>query len=361
MVEQHANKLRQSVFIGDRSVGRDNHFNLIRMIAATGVLVSHAYPISLGPSAQEPLENLLNGNSLGAVCVYVFFAISGFFITKSFDRSPSLGRFLKARVLRLYPALLAVLVLTVLFAGSFLTVVSAEEFWRAAPEYVIRNLSLVALQYELPGVFDANPYGPAINGSLWTLFHEVFCYIIVFFGGIVGLLRKPKVLAALLFLFLILQYIAPAFALPGKLLSFLRLALPFAVGAAFYVWRDSIPLRPFIGLILVVVTVFSYSTPLFQTVFVVALSYWVFLIGMAKAPLLLAYNRLGDYSYGVYIYAFPFQQLVASWGVTEPTANMALAFPLTLAMAVLSWHVVEKPSLSLVRSSEERVKRQSAQ
>ncbi len=360
LAEQHTSKLRQPLFIGDRSSGRDNHFNMIRMIAATGVLVSHAYPISLGPEAEEPLGNLLKDNSLGAVCVYVFFAISGFFITKSFDRSPSLGRFLQARILGLYPALLVVLILTILFAGSYLTTVSAREFWRAAPEYLMHNLSLVALQYELPGVFDANPYGPAIDGSLWTLFHEVLCYLIVFLGGVAGLLRRPKVLAVLLFLFLILQYIAPTLTLPGKLLSFLRLALPFAVGAAFYVWRGSIPLRSSIGLILVILTAFSYSTPLFQTVFVCALSYWVFLIGLAEYPLLLAYNRSGDYSYGVYIYAFPFQQLMASLEVTEPVVNMALAFPLTLAMAVFSWHIVEKPALSLVRGSEGRAKRWKA-
>lgn len=338
-----------TVFIGDRSSGRDNHFNLIRMIAASGVLVSHAYPISLGPRAVEPLEHWLNGITLGTVCVYVFFAISGFFIAKSFDRSPSLGRFLRARALRLFPALALVLLLTVLVAGLFLTTAPAATFWAAAPDYLWRNLTLVHLRYDLPGVFETNPYGPPINGSLWTLFHEVMCYAGVFLAGLLGLLRARWLFALALAAFLGLQFLAPELALPGRVHVFLDLAFPFAIGTAFYVWRDIVPLRLSWGAVLAVLAALAYATPVFDMVFALALSYWVFLIGLARAPRLLAYNRLGDYSYGTYIYAFPVQQVMAYLGITLPLTNMALAFPLTLLLAVLSWHMVEKPALAQVR------------
>lgn len=344
----------QTVFIGDRSGGRDNHFNLIRMVAASGVLVSHAYPISLGPEAVQPLESWLGGITLGAVSVYVFFALSGFFIAKSFDRSPSLGRFVRARVLRLYPALLVVLVLTVLGAGLFLTTVPAGQFWPSGPEYVLRNLSLVRLQYELPGVFEANPYHGAINGSLWTLFHEVMCYIGVFVAGLAGLLRQKRVFAICLAGFVVLCIAAPALPLPGRAETLLRLAFPFAIGTAFYVWRDQVPLRLSVGVGLIALAVLARMTPLFDMAFVLALSYWMFLIGLAPVPRLLAYNRLGDYSYGTYIYAFPVQQLMAWIGVGTALGNMAFAFPVTLAMAVLSWHLVEKPALSWVRTAAPR-------
>lgn len=339
----------KTVFIGDRSDGRNNHFNLIRMIAATGVLVSHAYPISLGERAAEPLQRWLNGMSLGTVSVYVFFAISGFFIAKSFDRSSSLGRFLRARALRLYPALAMVLVWTVMIAGLFLTVETPWVYWAAVPEYLLRNLSLYGVQFALPGVFVENPLGPAINGSLWTLFHEVMCYVGVFLLGLLGLLRNRRVLALLFVGFVILQPVALSLPLPIKLAAFLRLALPFAIGTAFYVWRDAVPLNLYVGLALVALTLLAYVTPLFPVAFALALSYWIFLIGLAEAPTLLAYNRLGDYSYGIYIYAFPAQQLMAFWGVTLPLLNMVLAFPVTLALAVLSWHLIEKPALSWVR------------
>ncbi|MDK3074525.1 acyltransferase [Sedimentitalea sp. JM2-8] len=348
---------RQGVFIGDRAAGRDNHFNLIRMVAASGVLVSHAYPIALGPDAVQPLQIWLQGIALGTVCVYVFFAISGFFIAKSFDRSPSLGRFLRARVLRLYPALAVVLALTVLVAGLFLTTAPAATFRAAVPDYMLRNLSLFRLQYDLPGVFETNPYGPPINGSLWTLIHEAMCYAGVFLAGVLGLLRAKRPLALLLAGFVILRYLAPSLPLPGKLLAFLDLAFPFAIGTAFYVWRDRVPLRLSLALGLAALAALSHPTPLFHMVFALALTYWVFLIGLARAPRLLAYNRLGDYSYGTYIYAFPMQQLMAFWGVTLPLANMALAFPATLALAMLSWHLIEKPALALVRRPDRQERR----
>ena len=63
--------------LGDKATGRDNNLNLIRAVAASAVLVSHAYPIALGPDALQPLK-ALTGHSLGSLSVYVFFAISGF-------------------------------------------------------------------------------------------------------------------------------------------------------------------------------------------------------------------------------------------------------------------------------------------
>src|SRR5687767_8279407 len=85
--------------LSEVSSGRDNNYNLIRMVAASSVLVSHSWPISLGPDTIEPLKKL-TGFSLGTIAVFVFFAVSGFFITKSFDRRDSFLSFMMARILR---------------------------------------------------------------------------------------------------------------------------------------------------------------------------------------------------------------------------------------------------------------------
>ena len=103
--------------IADRASGRDNNFNLLRILAALGVLVSHAYPISLGAGTPEPLSALLGDVTLGTVSVMIFFSISGFFITRSFAGRTSLARFMQARCLRLFPALIVVLIVTVLVCG----------------------------------------------------------------------------------------------------------------------------------------------------------------------------------------------------------------------------------------------------
>lgn len=342
----------QGLSFGDRAAGRDNNFNLIRMIAASGVLVSHAWPITYGGGVVEPLESELHGITLGTVCVYIFFAISGFFITKSFDRSVGIGRFLLARALRLFPALIVVLCLTVL-AGLWLTTAPVDVYLAAVPDYLLRNLTLFRLQYVLPGVFEDNPFGPGINGSLWTLNYEVLCYLGVFLVGIAGLLRAPRGFALAFAAVIALCLLAPLLPYQPRLVKLLELGLPFALGAGAYVWRDRIPLGPGPAAVLAALAVAAWWGPadLFRPVFVLALSYWVFLLGFARVPALLGYNRLGDYSYGMYIYAFPLQQLAAHWGTLWPSHNMALALAMTLPCAVLSWHLVEKPALSRVPRS----------
>src|SRR4029077_12307996 len=102
-------------------------FNLCRMLAATAVLISHAYVLSLGPGTTEPLTNFL-GMSLGELAVVTFFVISGFFVSQSFDRKRSFVDFWVARVLRIYPALMLVLLLTVFVLGPFFTTVSITSY-----------------------------------------------------------------------------------------------------------------------------------------------------------------------------------------------------------------------------------------
>lgn len=334
--------------VSDVQASHENHFNLVRMLAATGVLVSHAYPLALGAGAAQPLKATL-GLTLGTVCVYIFFAVSGFFIARSFDRTPSWRVFLRARVLRLFPALIMVTLLTVLFAWAVLSTSQEATFWRAVPAYVLRNITLVSIEYDLPGVFTDNPYGTAINGSLWTLFYEVVCYTGVLLAGLLGLFHRPRLFAVVLALTAAFCVFAAQAPLPGRLVNLGSLALPFAIGTALYVFRHHVPLSPVLGLVLAGLAVAAHGTPAFGVLFTLALSYGVFVIGYWPSDWLLGYNRLGDYSYGIYIYAFPVQQTMAWAGVASPWLNIALSLPVTVICAVLSWHLVEAPALRLKR------------
>src|SRR5262249_40258257 len=156
-----------------------DNFNLLRILAALAVLVSHAYPIALGPGTPEPLARVL-GINLGEVAVLMFFAISGYFIFQSFYNKRSIFEFVFARILRIYPALLAALVLSVFVLGPLFTNLTLVAYF-SDPQtllYIPRNLRLWPMQYGLPGVFEDHGY-PAVNGSLWTLAFEVACYALV--------------------------------------------------------------------------------------------------------------------------------------------------------------------------------------
>lgn len=335
--------------IAEVSASRDNNFNLVRMVAASGVLVSHAWPLSLGPDTLEPLEILLKGDNLGRLCVFVFFAISGFFITRSFVKRRSLSGFLAARVLRLFPALALMLALTVLAGGLWLTARPAA-FWEVAGDYYWKELALFARPPRLP-LFGENPVPDAVNGSLWTLPFEVLCYGGVFLAGLLGVFRSKAVTAIFLGLFLVSYWVGPLLTAHYYVNYLLYLGLPFAYGAALYVFRMHVPQRGRaarrLAAALLLATAASWPTPIFLPVFTLALTYAVFLLGYADLPRLRVYNRLGDYSYGMYIYAFPIQQIMAMHGTTSPWTNIALALPATLVLAILSWHLIERPALTL--------------
>jgi peptidoglycan/LPS O-acetylase OafA/YrhL len=341
--------------IADRASGRDNNFNLLRIIAAIAVLISHTWLVALGPDATEPLQVELKGITLGTLSVMAFFSISGFFITRSFEGRISLASFLQARCLRLFPALIVVLAVTVLVAGVWLTTEVPGLFWREAPEYYMRNLTLFFLKYDLPGVFMENPYGPAINGSLWTLNYEVLCYTGVVLCGVMGVLTRPNYFVFVLICFAAAYTANSTYTFHSRIYNLMTLGLPFVIGMSFWVWRSAIPLSATFAVFLLIITFFCRETSLFRPLIVLFLSYTVFVVGYAKIPVLAAYNRVGDYSYGTYIYAFPIQQTLASYGIVTPLANMALALPLTLFCAVMSWHLVEAPAMRL-KSKKQRLK-----
>lgn len=335
--------------LSDFAEGRDNNLNLIRAVAATAVLISHAYPISLGPGTPEPLSRT-TGFSLGMVAVSAFFVISGFLIAQSYERSTTHTGFLVARFLRLWPGLIVCTVLVALGLGPLVTSLPASDYLTHPDtwEFIIRDITLVSVTYHLPGVFEDQPY-TAVVGSIWTLFYEVVCYVGLFLLGVVGVLQRKAIMAVIMTAGLVL-FIAVDLSdleLHYMIVYTLKLALPFGVGACFYVWRHWLPLSPWIAAGLATVALTTKGTVLYVPLFTVALGYTVFWLAYVPGGWVRAYNRLGDYSYGIYIYAFPIQGFaVWAFGSMSPWTNMAIALPLTLVLSLLSWHFVEKPSLA---------------
>jgi peptidoglycan/LPS O-acetylase OafA/YrhL len=335
--------------LGDVANGRDNNFNLIRFCAAIAVLVSHAWPISHGPERIEPLKENI-GHSLGEMAVYVFFALSGFFVAASYERSNSSISFLTARAARLFPGLAISLVLVVFVLGPAVTNLGFVDYFMApnTASFLFQNLSLLVPQYTLPGVFTDLPY-PTVEGSIWTLAHEVACYICVFILGITGVLfSRLSLFIALIGYF---SFYAAVDVFHPRIEQFQTLSLPFVLGVILWVWRDWITLSlPILGM-LVLLAWLGRETDLAYPMTVLTLTYGVFWLGYAPSGAIRTFNRLGDYSYGIYIYAFPLQGLVVwIWGPVGPQLNILLSLPMVLLCAVASWHIIERPALEFARA-----------
>jgi peptidoglycan/LPS O-acetylase OafA/YrhL len=346
-----------------RIAERENNFNLLRILAAGAVLVSHAYPISFGPGSAEPLDHVF-GMSLGTLAVITFFSISGFFISQSFHNRHSVIEFVAARVLRIYPGLLGVLLLTVLVLGPFFTKIDLALYFldRDTLLYIPRNLRLWHLQYELPGVFGDNAYPGAINGSLWTLAYEVACYAMVAAVGKLGLTLNSTRFAWFLAAYIACYVAALPFVRSNSdhlmtLRNIHLLSLPFVIGMTLFQFRQRIPFNLLTLSVLFTASMIFYRSLWFHELFLLVWSYAILYLGFLKYEPLLTFNRLGDYSYGMYVYAFPVQQAISAlYKGCTPAIMMALSLPATFALAIFSWHFVEKRALAQRANIVERIR-----
>lgn len=315
--------------------GRDNNFLLLRLIAATAVIVSHSYPIALGEQATEPLEQF--GATLGTIAVWAFFGVSGFLILKSYEHRP-MAEFAALRAKRVFPALFVVSLLTAFLIGPLFTTLPTADYFgaRLTWEYAPRALSLRWVTYALPGVFNDNPY-PAVNGSLWTLYYEVFCYAALAMAGVVGLLNRFPIFLA----------ISAAIYLIYSDTLYAPLCLAFVTGMIIYRYRSDIPACAIlIPWALVLLT--SEAMP----AAIAATALW--LSGLKRLPF-----THEDYSYGVYIYGWPAQAiLIDQMPWLAPTELTLLALPIALLCAAASWHLVEKPVMKTRFQALFRSKRQ---
>ena len=346
------------VYLEDVSAGRDNNLNLIRMVAATAVLVSHAWAIALGKGTVEPLK-AETGVTLGTLAVYLFFVISGFLIAGSFARTRTVTRFVLARVLRLMPGLIASLLIVALLMGPLVTELETPAYF-AHPDlwtFLVRNTLLAFPQYTLPGVFETQPY-PTVEGSIWTLVHEAACYVGVLVLGLLGVLGRRDRMALALIAYALLWVVVIVYDPPlhPKIDAFWRLSLPFAAGMAFWRWQEWIPLNIWGLAGLVGLAVALRGTELYFFALIIALGYGSFWLAYIPGGAIRAYNRIGDYSYGIYIYAFPMQGL-AVWlaGPMSPWENIAIALPLTALLSIPSWHLIEKPALDARHRLADRI------
>lgn len=342
--------LTRSYNLADLAIGRANNFNLLRFFAATLVILSHCSAIAWGQNP-EPVWNYFgNLETGGSIGVLIFFAISGFLVVQSFVSRERLKYFVAARALRIYPGLVTAVVYSVILA-SFATEWPLRLFFRdhQTRRFLIHNSMAYPIEFYLPGTFEHSPLHGGVNGSLWTLPLEIQMYIVVAVFGLLGIFRMKEIYNGVFAIIVILMASVKPEALPliAQHPEAPRLALAFLCGAFLYMNRDRIRISIPWALFFIAFIVWGHTRiPNIRMLYIPAVAYIVFVLGYHPKLYFAPYTRLGDYSYGLYIYAFPTQQLISYYhqGIKEYQL-FALAFPCILVAAVLSWHFIEKPAL----------------
>jgi peptidoglycan/LPS O-acetylase OafA/YrhL len=337
-----------------------NNFDVARFVAASAVLYSHCFALT-AHGGDEPLVIATRGEfTFGGLAVRVFFVISGYLVTQSWLRNPRPAAFVAARVLRIFPALAVALAYCVLL-GTIVTELPKFAFLTHADtwRFYWHNL-LLQTEFFLPGVFRELPE-KAVNGSLWSLYYEVRAYLVVLAIGCVGLMRK-RLLATMAWLGAAVLIVADGALWGIRTPDDWPVINAFAcfVGAALLALYPQAARSRWLALpatIAAAAQPFALGTPFSNWIMDLLLVTGTIAFAHWPLPRLARFGRYGDFSYGIFIYAYPTQQLIAWLGVSEaPYRMLALAYPLTLALAVLSWHCVERPCRDLKRFFRQRAR-----
>lgn len=326
-----------------RSREGQNNFLLLRLLAATSVLVGHAYALApaVCTTCAEPLKAIGGPVPINGLGVLVFFTISGFLIFRS-ALTHGTTFYLRSRALRIVPGLTLCALLTALVLGPAFSSLSMPDYFANGRVYeYVGKVVLFSRHapFELPGVvFTATAHGRGVNGSLWTIPLEVRLYVLALVAGVTVRLARTPPWVPIIALVALTACVDMTWIVPNE--DGYRLAWAFALGATMYAVRNWLPMHGGIAAGLLVAWWICRE----QSVGV-----GLFLAAIAYATLYLAFLRtlqlprwVNDYSYGIYLYGFPLQQVLgALFPSLGPYGLMGASIPVVWLAGAASWYAVE--------------------
>jgi len=336
-----------------------NNLDFLRLIFACLVLITHSYVLSLS-NQQDFISVLTHGQiNCSSLGVKGFFIISGFLIYRSAMSSKNVQDYLVKRILRIYPAFIVMLIV-MFFLGLIVSSQTVGQYFhnRSALSYIPVNLAMFKpQQYNIDGVFETNPYKGAINGSIWTIPYEFLFYLLI---AMLFFIRKHRKIVAGLFFIgylllwtLVLRYedskevniLNNAFELHRMAhfgLCFFGGAILAIIKLDQYRYKHLVLIAALIGLCGCVITrTFYFSQFLWLPLIIISFGTY------ASAGIAGLNKKMGDFSYGIYLYGFPVQQTLLHYYHFNYWELMLISIPVTFILGMLSWHIIEKRALKL--------------
>ena len=323
---------------------RSNNLSIVRTIAAISVVFCHALVLDDGKTYD--VLGLFNSGLFGQLAVAVFFGLSGFLITQSYEKSKSPSKFMEARVLRIFPGLIYTTVLTILLVCLFGNKMPG---FRYAGEFFYKSLKM-SLD-SMGDYFISNPFN-AVNGSLWTLETEFKYYIVTMGLGWIGLSSRRYWLLLLAAVVSILyaqgnvigsvffDYVLGVGPTAGE--AYLNLAACFFFGMMAFHFKEYVPISIVVAVVLLSANWFFSNWALQSLTW----TYAAFVVGFHPKLYISRLRDIDDLSYGIYITSFPIQQLlVMNFSGLKGYSLFFVSLALTIIASWISWRYVEERAL----------------
>lgn len=332
---------------------RKNNLDLLRLFLAVAVFVGHGTWLLPQLFAEAWTLPFWLVSDLAVPC---FFAISGYLIFASWERKPNLSQYTERRLLRIYPAFF-VAIMVAAFGGFAMTSLSGSEYFSSHwIRYVCANLTAMNfIEKTLPGAFQS-PATNVVNGSLWTIKIELMFYASVpvlswLFHRWSRFAIVPMLaiyVASLIwfhnFHWAHAQYGASIYQilatqLPGQLCYFIAGYMIFRYQALFE--RHALLCVALAGLGVVIDSQIGLLLlkPMSIAVFTL---YFAICI-----PQLIDLSKMGDISYGIYVFHFPLLHVAAYFVMNGWSPHVAFAWTTAIVFVVsfLSWRLIERPAM----------------
>lgn len=333
--------------LGQATGKKSENLQLLRFLAAITVIFFHSFPLSLGEGKGDgELLAWISGGSirLGNIAVGFFFLCGGYLIARSVERKKNAWPFFQSRLLRLLPPLAFVTAASIIL-GAFVTTLPLREYAENRDTWLYLSNAVMILRHDLPGVFQNHPFLPTVNGSLWTIPVEFLCYIACFILYKLGLMQRKTMLFSVP---LVAIGVAAAWWL-GDLVPMVREVIQpgllFYIGVLYWVYRDRIPLKKSWAMIALglmgVLIVLHFGVAALFLPFHYIVMYLCFGIKQCSPKI----GRLGDYSYGIYLWGWVTQQMVIHFfggGTMNPYLNTVLSCMAAIPLGMLTWRITEK-------------------
>lgn len=329
--------------LSETTVKKSNNLQLMRFIAAVMVIFAHSYAISGSVKGSDFIDRYTGGIiSIGGISVTLFFLCSGYLISKSIMRTKGFLPYIKARLIRLLPPLWLVVIASVIL-GAVITTLSLKEYVTnfGTYKYFLNGFTLPI--HNLPGVFENNAYGPVVNGALWTLSVELACYVACYIFYALKLLDKKRLWWTLPAVILVLIFEGH---IPGFLGSMVRPCVFFYIGMLYYVYREHIELNIKIVPFATIALIAAFLVPqLIKPAMIILWPYILFTLWFAVPQCSERLGKLGDISYGIYLWGFVIQQFITYlWGGSMPQMlNFALSAVAAIVLSIATYLIAEKP------------------
>jgi peptidoglycan/LPS O-acetylase OafA/YrhL len=342
---------------------KQNHFDELRLLSAWFVLFSHCYPLT-GQAYGDPFARLTRLDTLGGVGVCIFFVLSGYLVTLSWQRSDSVSDFVWKRLRRIFPALVACVLVCTFLLGLLLTTLPISEYLSHKQTWdYLRTATGWEIRFALPGVFATVPHTNVVNGSLWSLPYEIHCYLALIVIGVLPLRLRWKTMffaIGLVVAFIVRSNhstTAPGSVFLGMDYYTNKLGICFAIGAVVASWKSVVGDQTKWLWLAILGFALSVSVPpsaLREVSYLVTLSLLALAVALHSPWVPHFPEKMGDWSYGLYLWAFPIQQIIVqtTWSSERSFYHyLALTSALSFAIAAASWYSIERHWLTKESSS----------